>query len=77
MLTAFQKHVSALGQAVSSVEYRNLAPLLVEREMKVCAAQKPNGSNGSWDIWVEGKDGGLAAKGTIRTVPTASNSLAS
>ncbi|KAM5458493.1 hypothetical protein MaudCBS49596_000407 [Microsporum audouinii] len=77
MLTAFQKHVSALGQAVSSVEYRNLAPLLVEREMKVCAAKKPNGSNGSWDIWVEDKEGGLAAKGTIKMVPTTSNSLAS
>ncbi|KAK2882598.1 hypothetical protein FQN49_000210 [Arthroderma sp. PD_2] len=73
MLTAFQCHAAKLGQTVSSIEYRNLAPLLVEHEMRVCAARKSNGSGNSWDIWVEGKDGGLAAKGTIRTAPVATN----
>ncbi|GBF64802.1 mesaconyl-C(4)-CoA hydratase [Trichophyton mentagrophytes] len=69
MLSTFQKHAATLGQVVSSIEYRNLAPLLVEHKMKVCAARKSNGSTGSWDIWVEDNDGGLAAKGTIKTVP--------
>ncbi|KAF3479602.1 uncharacterized protein GIQ15_06578 [Arthroderma uncinatum] len=73
MLTVFQSHAASLGQTVSSIEYRNLAPLLVEREMRVCAARKSNGSSGSWDIWVEGNDGGLAAKGTIRTTPVTPN----
>ncbi|OAL66812.1 hypothetical protein A7C99_2206 [Trichophyton rubrum] len=73
MLSTFQKHAATLGQVVSTIEYRNLAPLLVEHEMKVCAARKPNGSTGSWDIWVEDNDGGLAAKGTIKTVPVESD----
>ncbi|EFE32351.1 uncharacterized protein ARB_00874 [Trichophyton benhamiae CBS 112371] len=73
MLSTFQKHAATLGQAVSSIEYRNLAPLLVEHEMKVCAARKSNGSTGSWDIWVEDNNGGLAVKGAIKTVPVESD----
>lgn len=73
MLSTFQKLAATLGQAVSSIEYRNLAPLLVEHEMKICAARKSNRSTGSWDIWVEDNNGGLAVKGTIKIVPVESD----
>ncbi|OAX80855.1 hypothetical protein ACJ72_04802 [Emergomyces africanus] len=70
MLTVFQNHISDIsaGRAViDSIEYRNLAPLLVEQEMRVCAKQKDSndGAARAWDIWVEGADGGLAVKGTV------------
>ncbi|KMW68145.1 hypothetical protein BDDG_12608 [Blastomyces dermatitidis ATCC 18188] len=71
ILTAFQNHISDIsaGQAViGSIEYRNLAPLFVEREMRICAKQKGNGGSagaGPWDIWVEGPEGGLTVKGTV------------
>ncbi|KLJ09462.1 hypothetical protein EMPG_15112 [Blastomyces silverae] len=76
MLTAFQSHISDIsaGQAViGSIEYRNLAPLFVEREMRICAKQKGNGESagagaGAWDIWVEGPEGGLAVKGTVHVL---------
>ncbi|KAL8661883.1 MAG: hypothetical protein Q9202_005165 [Teloschistes flavicans] len=43
------------------VEYRNLAPLYAEEEMKLCLRRKtPN----DYEIWVLGPDGGLAVRGT-------------
>ncbi|EEH49798.1 uncharacterized protein PADG_05877 [Paracoccidioides brasiliensis Pb18] len=76
MLTIFQNQISALsgGQVViGSIEYRNLSPLFVEQEMRICAKRKGSGNGdghaaapaGAWDIWVEGLDGGLAVKGTV------------
>ncbi|KAG5290493.1 hot_dog superfamily domain-containing protein [Histoplasma capsulatum G186AR] len=71
MLTVFQNHISdasARRPVIGSIEYRNLAPLFVEQEMRICAKRKGNGeraSAGAWDIWVEGPDGGLAVKGTV------------
>ncbi|OJD21746.1 centromere/microtubule-binding protein cbf5 [Blastomyces percursus] len=61
----FRRVVKAI---IGSIEYRNLAPLFVEREMRICAKRKGNGDSagaGPWDIWVEGPEGGLAAKGTM------------
>ncbi|PGH05964.1 hypothetical protein AJ79_06653 [Helicocarpus griseus UAMH5409] len=76
MLTVLQNHLSSIsgGQAmIAGIEYRNLAPLVVERVMRICA--KPKGKNGdgdvagvgaeAWEIWVEGTDGGLAVRGTV------------
>ena len=55
-------------EEIFSVEYRNLAPLYAEEEMKICAKQKEKGTlSNSWDVWVEGKDGGYAVKGVVRT----------
>ncbi|KAK2749155.1 hypothetical protein FQN57_006770 [Myotisia sp. PD_48] len=67
MLSLFQSYVSGLNQTVSSIQYRNLAPLLVEREMKLCASRKASGDSNTWDIWIEGNTGGLAVKGTVQT----------
>lgn len=67
MLTLAQAHLAQRGRAVSSIEYRNLAPLLVEQPMTVCMKPKQVGDRGAWDIWVERADGGLAVRGTIET----------
>lgn len=67
MLTLAQRHLSNLGKSVASIEYRNLAPLVVERPMMVCAKPKQVGNRGAWDVWVERDQGGLAVRGTIET----------
>lgn len=67
MITLFQNHMKSLKQTVTSIEYRNLAPLLVEQEMYVCAKPKSTGDKKSWEIWVEGSDGSLAVRGTVHT----------
>ncbi|UNI21332.1 hypothetical protein JDV02_007331 [Purpureocillium takamizusanense] len=59
----------AIGN-VRRIAYRNYAPLYADEPMTVCvrrpAAAGPgsSSSSSSWDVWVEGPDGGLAVKGT-------------
>ena len=50
------------------LEYRNLAPLYVDEEMKICGRQV-NGKD--WEVWIEGPDGGYAVKGVVRTMSRA------
>ncbi|KAB5570544.1 hypothetical protein GE09DRAFT_711277 [Coniochaeta sp. 2T2.1] len=60
------------------LNYRNLAPLYVDEEMKVCVRHRvaglasPEGGREEqdWDVWVEGPDGGFAVKGTATVVLT-------
>ena len=49
---------------IIEVEYRNIAPLYAEEEMKVCCRER---GEGEWDIWVEGPNGGYAVKGLAKT----------
>ncbi|MCJ1227044.1 hypothetical protein MMC12_003699 [Toensbergia leucococca] len=49
---------------ITEIEYRNLAPLYAEEEMKVCGRRK--GEN-QWEVWIEGRDGGYAVKGLAST----------
>ncbi|MCJ1337049.1 hypothetical protein MMC09_002328 [Bachmanniomyces sp. S44760] len=51
-------------RAIINLEYRNLAPVYADEPMKVCGRQK--GDN-DWEVWIEGRDGGYAAKCTIET----------
>lgn len=53
-----------LEERIKSIEYRNLAPLYAEEEMKVCGRKK---TNGEYEMWVEGKEGGLAVRGIVKT----------
>ena len=59
-------------EVITHVEYRNLAPLYAEEEMKVCVKRKETendqGSTFIWDVWIEGRDGGYAVKGTVNTL---------
>ncbi|KAL9581892.1 MAG: hypothetical protein Q9212_003622 [Teloschistes hypoglaucus] len=68
MLQTLQFHHKAQAErdgkkpyTLKHVEYKNLAPLYAEEEMKVCLRQK---NPHDYEIWIEGPDGGLAVKGT-------------
>ncbi|KAM3521661.1 hypothetical protein MY4038_008949 [Beauveria bassiana] len=58
------------GQLVSRFVYRNHAPLYVNEPLTVKVRpvlsrnDSPSDGQVKWDAWVEGPDGGLAAKGT-------------
>ena len=55
-------------EVIRAVEYRNLAPLYAEEEMKICIKRKEKvAGSGSWDVWIEGRDGGYCVKGIVRT----------
>ncbi|RYO26948.1 hypothetical protein AA0111_g7783 [Alternaria arborescens] len=62
-------HQQTKGKQVSeSIEYRNLAPLYCDEEMRICCSEKKKLQNGSiYDVWIEGPTGGVAVKGTLRT----------
>lgn len=67
MLTVLRLNLIKLRRVIREIEYRNLAPLYVDEEMNICAKQKSGRGLDVWDIWIEGKDGGLAVRGTIQT----------
>ena len=53
---------------IRSIEYRNLAPLYAEEDMKICIKRKGQDDlQANWDVWIEGRDGGYAVKGTVTT----------
>ncbi|KAI4941151.1 hypothetical protein J4E91_010942 [Alternaria rosae] len=55
-------------QDLESIEYRNLAPLYCDEEMRICGLEKKKLQNGSiFDVWIEGPTGGVAVKGTVYT----------
>lgn len=49
---------------ITFVTYRNLAPLYAEEEMTLCVRQK---ETHLWETWIEGPDGGLAVRASVRT----------
>ncbi|KAL8855206.1 MAG: hypothetical protein Q9221_000112 [Calogaya cf. arnoldii] len=51
-------------QVITSVTYRNLAPLYAEEEMTLCVRQK---EEHLWETWIEGPDGGLAVRASVHT----------
>lgn len=61
---------------IKSLTYRNLAPLYVNEEMKICL-RKPKGEEFGfgWDVWIEGPDGGLAVKGHAVTTGFQKNAI--
>lgn len=58
-----------LGDMVRSFTYRNLAPLYAEEQMTVCVRRMQPASDGSWDVWITGRDGGYAVKGSAVVGP--------
>jgi hydroxyacyl-ACP dehydratase HTD2-like protein with hotdog domain len=67
MLTVLSHHLAKLGRVIREIEYRNLVPLYVDEEMKICAKAKSSSCPNSWEVWIEGPSGGLAVRGTVRT----------
>jgi hydroxyacyl-ACP dehydratase HTD2-like protein with hotdog domain len=66
MLTVLRHHLLRRNRVIREIDYRNLAPLYAEEEMRVCGREKGGGS-GEWEVWVEGRDRGVAVKGSVRT----------
>ncbi|KAK0099886.1 hypothetical protein ONS95_013290 [Cadophora gregata] len=62
MLSVLRSQITG-GKMVVRFDYRNLAPLYVDEEMRICVRRDPEREN-KLDVWVEGRDGGLAVKGT-------------
>jgi hypothetical protein len=57
------------GFVIESIKYRNLAPLYCDEEMRLCGLQKDSDKDGAtYDVWIEGPTGGVAVKGTVRTM---------
>ena len=60
-------------RTIYNIEYRNLAPLYVNEELKVCVSRRSQerlGRRGRyflWDVWVENHNGSLCAKGSAVT----------
>lgn len=66
LLTAMQGHLQP-RHFIKDIEYRNLAPLYVDEELTVCGKPKTGRRTGAWDVWIEGPEGGLAVRGSVRT----------
>ena len=72
MLQTLTEHLrlSSPSETVTSIQYRNLAPLYCDEEMRICVKKRKTRALGTetvWDIWIEGPTGGMAVKAVIRT----------
>lgn len=55
-------------EAVTSINYRNLASLYCDEEMRICVKKRTQTDTGHlWDVWIEGPTGGMAVKATARS----------
>lgn len=64
---AQQHHLSAKRDtlpAIRRIDYRNLAPVLVDEEFHVCVRSRTGEEGSKWDVWVVGLEGNLCVKGT-------------
>jgi hydroxyacyl-ACP dehydratase HTD2-like protein with hotdog domain len=62
MLSVLRSQLES-GEKVKGFDYRNLAPLYADEELKICVRQDGAKDN-KYDVWIEGKEGGYAVKGT-------------
>lgn len=50
---------------IETFTYRNIVPLYVEEDMRICVKKgAKSNSTSTWHIWIEGPLGGYAVKGT-------------
>lgn len=54
------------AEFIKKVEYKNIAPLYAEEEMRLCAR---NIKYGEWELWIEDRDGGVAVRALAKTAP--------
>ncbi|KAL2809480.1 HotDog domain-containing protein [Aspergillus granulosus] len=66
LLTALQLHLEGKGLMITEIDYKNLAPVYVDEKLTICGKPKSTKDDNVWDVWIEGRDGGLAVRGTIR-----------
>lgn len=67
-LTVLEAHLAKSDRTITAFDYRNVAPLYVDEPLIICGKPKP-GKDDVWDVWIEGKNGGLAVRGTAFTSP--------
>ncbi|KAE8359148.1 hypothetical protein BDV27DRAFT_136569 [Aspergillus caelatus] len=68
LLTVLEAHLAKSDQIITAFDYRNVAPLYVDEPLTICGKPK-SGKDDVWDLWIEGKNGGLAVRGTAFTGP--------
>lgn len=68
LLSVVRDFLSKLGLEISETSYRNLDPLYVDRELTICGKPKSPQQDGSWEVWIENDNGGLAVRGIIHTL---------
>ncbi|TGO26814.1 hypothetical protein BPAE_0052g00020 [Botrytis paeoniae] len=56
------------GEIIKRFNYRNLAPLYANEELRVCVGKNADKSN-KYEVWIEGKEGGYAVKGSAVVGP--------
>ncbi|KAF7904546.1 hypothetical protein EAF00_001880 [Botryotinia globosa] len=56
------------GEMIKKFNYRNLAPLYANEELRVCVGKNADKSN-KYEVWIEGKEGGYAVKGSAVVGP--------
>ncbi|KAL3458024.1 HotDog domain-containing protein [Aspergillus heterothallicus] len=66
LLTALRAHLGGKGVIIRGIDYRNIAPIYVDEKLTICGKPKSTKDDHVWDVWMEGRDGGLAVRGTIR-----------
>jgi len=49
------------GEMIKRFDYRNLAPLYANEEMRICIRKD---REKKYDVWIEGQSGGYAVKGS-------------
>ncbi|ROW17653.1 hypothetical protein VPNG_00951 [Cytospora leucostoma] len=64
MLSALRRALDGTGLAVSGLDYRNLEPVYVGEEMRVCVSP----GRTRWNVWVEGAGGRRCVKGSAQVV---------
>lgn len=67
LLTVLQSYLVESNRAIREIEYRNLCPLYVDEDLTICGKPRADKGSGAWDIWIEGHNGGLAVRGTVKT----------
>ena len=74
-LASSSKGPSEGPERILSLQYQNLRPLYVDEEMKICVRKTVNRNPEgiiSWEVWIEGTDGGYSFRGRAKTYNTSS-----
>ena len=76
MLQVLNKHLKPTLEVITSIGYRNIAPLYCDEEMRICVKKKKQIDTGhSWDVWIEGPTGGMAVKAVARSIGRSADAL--
>lgn len=67
MLTVLRSQLQK-GVIIKQFDYRNLAPLYANEELRVCVGKKTNNEH-KYEVWIEGQEGGYAVKGSAVVGP--------